>query len=207
MQINLNMELKEILKHLIIKEGLAKQLMSDNNCLVVYKALEENEAKIASLEKERDELMLKVLAPTSPSGNNAQADTESETSIIEDDDIENDPYWRKTPLAGRLIEENKWQAFIRTILDFYKEDKPVKRSSDGGCTCKSGCSRGRCSCRKSGTTCSATCKCGDTCKNQVRGDSTGEGDSSDFKVPILFEKTEVTRRKTKARYLFSHDQS
>ncbi|KAG5900429.1 hypothetical protein JTB14_029315 [Gonioctena quinquepunctata] len=222
-------EQKELNKNLLLKNDELVQ-----NYEYIVKVALKNDTIATPQGKKKKFIPPKVLAPTSPSGNNAQAnyspigdvipatpdirileatfvknkDTESETSVLEDDDIENDPDWRKTPLARRLIEEKKKQAFVRTVLDFGEEDKPVKRSSDGGCTCKSGCSRGRCGCRKSGTTCSASCKCGDTCQNQVRGDSTGEGDSSDFKMPILFEKTEVPRKKTKkTRYLFSHDQS
>ena len=33
------------------------------------------------------------------------------------------------------------------------------------CSCKTGCSSGRCTCKKNNLLCTETCKCSDTCKN------------------------------------------
>ncbi|XP_074035147.1 kinesin-like protein 3A isoform X2 [Leptinotarsa decemlineata] len=132
-------------------------------------------------------------------------DEESDLSII-DDDIENDPDWRKTPLGRRLMEEKRRGAFGPRTDN--REDKPVKRSSEGGCTCKTDCSGGRCGCRKMSRSCGSTCKCiSSGCKNRdTDNSSTVEpADSSSFKVPNGCEMDELPHKKKKTRLFFSRN--
>lgn len=56
-QMALNSELLGIQKQLILKESLAIQLTSNTKYIVDYKAMAENEAKIAVLESEKEELL------------------------------------------------------------------------------------------------------------------------------------------------------
>ncbi|KAJ8937404.1 hypothetical protein NQ314_011890 [Rhamnusium bicolor] len=57
LQVALNTELLKIQKQLVIKESLAQRLATNNQYMVDYHALTENEAKIALLQKEKDELL------------------------------------------------------------------------------------------------------------------------------------------------------
>ncbi|KAJ8912571.1 hypothetical protein NQ315_006643 [Exocentrus adspersus] len=44
---------------------------------------------------------------------------------------------------------------------------PVKRSSEGGCTCKTTCQKTRCGCRKMNLVCGSYCKCESSiCENR-----------------------------------------
>ena len=70
-----------------------------------------------------------------------------------EDDSENDPDWRKTPLFKRLQKSRR-----TTVLMDNSSHISIKRSSDGGttCTCKQGSCR-RCACRKNGNSCGVNC--------------------------------------------------
>jgi kinesin family protein 4/21/27 len=63
-QVALNNELQEITKKLAVKEHLARQITTNTQYLVDYKALAENEDKILSLQKEKDELMQQLKSAT-----------------------------------------------------------------------------------------------------------------------------------------------
>lgn len=56
------------------------------------------------------------------------------------------------------------------IIDFVISDfstRPSKRSSDGGCTCRTDCSSARCGCKKVKGSCNESCKCSvDVCQNR-----------------------------------------
>lgn len=139
-----------------------------------------------------------------------------------DDDLENDPDWRKTPLGKRIIAEKKNNKLLRASLMPYVKDNKVdrKRSSDGGCTCKTKCNTVRCGCRKFAKGCSNNCKCTEsTCMNRDDNEvsstderdpahsanSTVSGQESDeaFKKPRLEnEMTLPLRKKVKRRQLF-----
>ena len=56
-QMALNIELQELTKKLAIKEHLARQITTNTQHLVDYKAMAENEDKILTLEKEKNELL------------------------------------------------------------------------------------------------------------------------------------------------------
>nr|XP_022913049.1 chromosome-associated kinesin KIF4A [Onthophagus taurus] len=63
-----------------------------------------------------------------------------------EDNVVNDPDWHKTPLARKLKAN-------REVLE-----RP-KRTSEGGCSCKTNCSSRNCGCRKTGRVCDERCKC------------------------------------------------
>lgn len=44
------------------------------------------------------------------------------------------------------------------------------------CSCKTGCQRASCSCRKHGLLCSEACKCNDTCENVMESVDCSEDD-------------------------------
>lgn len=56
-QVALNAELQDLMKQLALKEHLAQQLVSNNEFMIDYNAIAEHEAKIATLEKEKEELL------------------------------------------------------------------------------------------------------------------------------------------------------
>lgn len=45
------------------------------------------------------------------------------------------------------------------VLDIPVENKAVKRTSEGGCSCKGNCSLRYCGCNRFGKICDASCKC------------------------------------------------
>ncbi|CAG9859329.1 unnamed protein product [Phyllotreta striolata] len=99
----------------------------------------------------------------------------------DDDDIEKDPDWRKTPYGKFLLDEKK--KISRSTINKLGSLELGKRSSDGGCTCKTNCN-GRCGCRKVGRECSDLCKCRrDVCQNQEKSGSTEPHTNSDGKKP------------------------
>ncbi|XP_015607911.1 chromosome-associated kinesin KIF4 isoform X1 [Cephus cinctus] len=87
----------------------------------------------------------------------------SDDSFGADDDNDNDPDWRKTPLYKRT------RKTVSVLTDLSKDDvQPLKRSSGGEikCSCKTNCSTRLCTCRRHKTSCS-NCNCQtDICKNR-----------------------------------------
>ncbi|XP_056635115.1 chromosome-associated kinesin KIF4 isoform X1 [Diorhabda sublineata] len=128
-----------------------------------------------------------------------------ESSLEEDiDSVENDPDWRKTPLGKRVIEEKR--KLNRTAINF-KDNQPVKRQSDGSCTCKTIC-KSRCGCRKMGKNCTSTCKCNeDVCENREKDTLSSFKESDDeFKKPSVNENEILpNKRQKKTKNLFSID--
>ncbi|XP_072394282.1 chromosome-associated kinesin KIF4 [Diabrotica undecimpunctata] len=125
---------------------------------------------------------------------------------IDDDDLENDPDWRKTPLGKRILEEK--QKLQKTSLKF-SDERPSKRSSEGGCTCKTYCKGGRCGCRKMGRTCEPTCKCNENmCENREKSESSSLKDSGDddFKRPSNDENDLPRKRQKKRKNMFSQNE-
>lgn len=61
-QVALNTELQECMKQLARKEGLAQQLIRNVQYMVDYNGLAQNEEKINSLQKEKDELLQQLKA-------------------------------------------------------------------------------------------------------------------------------------------------
>lgn len=93
--------------------------------------------------------------------------TDTEDEVFDDDD-ENDPDWKRTPLFKRL------QSIRRktTVSDNMSQSISVKRTSDGStsCTCKGTCQR--CPCRKTGAACSDSCSCTlNKCTNRSKENS------------------------------------
>ncbi|XP_018570994.1 chromosome-associated kinesin KIF4 [Anoplophora glabripennis] len=131
--------------------------------------------------------------------NGAVSETDS------DDDVENDPDWRKTPLGKRILEEKRKLTLVRNAPSFNR-NVPVKRSSEGGCTCKTNCQSSRCGCRKTLTVCGDSCKCSaGTCENRNNEkDTSANSESEDaFKKPRYFDEDEQPRKsKVKSRQLF-----
>lgn len=108
--------------------------------------------------------------------------TEVYYNLVSDDSFEDnvsvDPDWRKTPL-GKKIQR------IRNTTLLLPQDR-LKRSSEGGCTCKGKCATKNCGCRKITQTCSANCKCSDTvCNNRdTSPNDSGDKENQDsFKLP------------------------
>lgn len=110
------------------------------------------------------------------------------------DNVDKDPDWRKTPLAKRLISVNRMRPVISKCfcvvsdekMTFFLADnedeptKPIKRTSEGGCTCRKNCSTRTCGCRKNSKQCGHSCKCSvENCANRSDRDS---GDVSLFLV-------------------------
>ncbi|KAF5297092.1 hypothetical protein FQA39_LY02672 [Lamprigera yunnana] len=85
----------------------------------------------------------------------------TETSF-EQDDIVNDPDWRKTPLAKRI---QKIRSSTAISADT-NQRLTNKRSWDGACTCRGKCSTKSCGCRKTGNFCTLLCKCTTICENK-----------------------------------------
>lgn len=56
-QIRLNKELQEVMNSLAMKEHLCQQIAANSHHMVDYAAISENEAKIATLEKEKVQLL------------------------------------------------------------------------------------------------------------------------------------------------------
>ena len=48
------------------------------------------------------------------------------------------------------------------------------------CSCKTGCSSGRCTCKKNNLLCTEMCKCSDTCENSEEDIYESEDEISDF---------------------------
>ncbi|KAJ8965902.1 hypothetical protein NQ314_003843 [Rhamnusium bicolor] len=113
---------------------------------------------------------------------------ELDLSLVDEasDDVDNDPDWRKTPLGKRIMEEKKKLTLARSTLNF-NEHGSIKRSSDGGCTCKTNCLKARCGCKKLNLVCGNSCKCApNVCENRESGDNTSvnSDDTEDtFKRP------------------------
>lgn len=145
---------------------------------------------------------------------------------IEDmDDIEKDPDWKRTPLAKRVRKmrptgsnnclEFQLSAYVLILNSISVEEseaiRPIKRTSEGGCTCKTNCSRRTCGCKKNEKTCGISCKClAENCANR---------DSSVSSILLLqnyffnrificfrrdrFKMTRQKRRKSKFFVLFT----
>lgn len=78
------------------------------------------------------------------------------------DDPSQDPDWTQTPI-GKFILRNKKQgeslAEISNIVG-------TKRTSEGGCSCTTNCSKRVCGCKKLNKSCSRSCKCSkEVCTN------------------------------------------
>lgn len=84
------------------------------------------------------------------------------TDEVNEDNADADPDWVRTPLMRRIKKFRK---------DEKDDVKPIKRSSDGGCTCKKDCSSRLCGCRKLSKSCCGSCKCkSEQCKNRYEND-------------------------------------
>ncbi|XP_011144099.1 chromosome-associated kinesin KIF4 [Harpegnathos saltator] len=79
---------------------------------------------------------------------------------VEDDDVENDPDWKNTPLYNRIQKlQNKSKLSIQQ-LPFKLEPDEIK------CACKTKCATRMCMCRKNNITCN-NCNCNpEQCKNR-----------------------------------------
>lgn len=73
-QVALNAELQELQRELAVKEHLAQQIAANTHYMVDYNAITEHEAKIALLEKEKEELLqhLRNATATGPSNKAAE---------------------------------------------------------------------------------------------------------------------------------------
>lgn len=88
-QVALNTQLQDLMKQLALKEHLAQQLVANNEYMVDRNAIVEHEAKIALLEKEKDELLQHLRNATTIGPTNKLAEhrrkqvQELETRIVE----------------------------------------------------------------------------------------------------------------------------
>lgn len=67
-QVALNAELQDLMKQLALKEHLAEQIATNTNYMIDHNAIVEHEAKIALLEKEKEELLHQLRNATSIGG-------------------------------------------------------------------------------------------------------------------------------------------
>ncbi|XP_014206954.1 chromosome-associated kinesin KIF4 [Copidosoma floridanum] len=144
-----------------LNESNGKELVSDS----------EKDKKIKELENQIEELQQKVLTEKDCNVPDVKLKLRQTKSVREEneeldsfvltdesafeDDVENDPDWRKTPLFSRLRNLEK------TNRNNTRESKAgLKRSSQGDikCSCKTQCNSRLCSCRKNGITCE-NCNC------------------------------------------------
>lgn len=82
-------------------------------------------------------------------------------NITVEDDIENDPDWRKTPLGKRVQSIRNLSMAV-----LHPPRLTEKRNYDGGCNCKGTCSKRNCGCKRASVSCSSQCKCSSECVNQ-----------------------------------------
>ncbi|CAH0549981.1 unnamed protein product [Brassicogethes aeneus] len=110
--------------------------------------------------------------------------------IMEDDP--NDPDWRKTPLGKRVVQEKKrLTSYIHKLNfdeDSSEERASLKRSSAGGCTCKTNCNA-RCGCRRMNRSCGDSCKCNAEMCSNIPSDSdkaaVETAENENFKKPKM----------------------
>uniref|UniRef100_A0AAR5QK46 Kinesin motor domain-containing protein n=2 Tax=Dendroctonus ponderosae TaxID=77166 RepID=A0AAR5QK46_DENPD len=134
----------------------------------------------------------------------ARADFTLDDSLdLPPDDTEKDPDWRKTPLAKRIIamtkQRNKGKQSFLTASDETRVTGAIKRSLEGGCTCKS-CNTKKCKCKKLGASCSIDCKCSESVcqnRNKSNGSQSLDGNSESSESTV----SECDERK-KPRYVF-----
>ncbi|KAK5648918.1 hypothetical protein RI129_003810 [Pyrocoelia pectoralis] len=83
-------------------------------------------------------------------------------NITVEDDIENDPDWRKTPLGKRIQRlRNSSMAVVQPPPRLIE-----KRNYEGGCNCKGTCSKRNCGCKRASISCTPQCKCSQDCVNK-----------------------------------------
>ncbi|KAI4467083.1 chromosome-associated kinesin kif4a-related [Holotrichia oblita] len=116
-----------------------------------------------------------------------------ETDVSFEDNPDLDPDWRKTPLAKKLqkirITTFAQQRLLHLIYLLLAQDR-LKRSSEGGCTCKGNCSTRNCGCRRTTKVCSINCKCTErTCSN--RDLSPSDSDSRETNEPLKLPQYNV----------------
>ncbi|KAK4884404.1 hypothetical protein RN001_000675 [Aquatica leii] len=122
--------------------------------------------------------------------------------ISVEDNVELDPDWRNTPLAKR----------VQKIRDSTVTETrcTIKRSFDGGCTCRRGrCITKSCGCKKLGSFCNALCKCSNVCENNDKETKITEDEIviDDFKKPRPEEMNlnfRSSRRRKGLNALFSN---
>ncbi|GJQ81405.1 kinesin-4B [Trypoxylus dichotomus] len=125
------------------------------------------------------------------------ADNIVESDESFEDNTDMDPDWRKTPLARKIQK-------IRNTTYLQPQDR-LKRSSEGGCTCKGNCSTRNCGCRKITKSCTGNCKCTDSlCSNRDKSpsDSGDKENKEDSKIPQLLDSSDefaYPRTKLKTR--------
>ncbi|XP_019881587.1 chromosome-associated kinesin KIF4 [Aethina tumida] len=140
-----------------------------------------------------------------------------DSSIEELFDDPNDPDWRNTPLGKRILKEKKKLSYFKSINAEYtteSEERPsFKRSSEGGCTCKTKCSA-RCGCRKLNRGCRDSCKCDpSSCLNRDsqnidvsnNSDTTDTQQSGEVDETESFKKPKIDvdrKKRQKKRHLF-----
>ncbi|PNF43510.1 hypothetical protein B7P43_G09319 [Cryptotermes secundus] len=98
----------------------------------------------------------------------------------EDDNVDLDPDWQKTPIFKRIqkLKSHRFSAHP-------EQEHAVKRNCDGQvrCMCKGVCKNKLCGCRKIGLRCSKVCRCDhSTCHNQDQNSKALFSDSSSESV-------------------------
>lgn len=130
-QLNLNNELKELNRVLAIKEQLATQMMANANHmhLVDYTSIEENQEKISSLEKEKDDLMqqLKSVQSNTITNNACSKISEQRRKRVKELETQISELNRKVHEQARLIKlKEKDEAKIRLLNNEIQSMKAAK---------------------------------------------------------------------------------
>ncbi|KAF7265188.1 kinesin-like protein 3A [Rhynchophorus ferrugineus] len=174
---------------------------------------------VTPLVKKKKEAVPKIKVSTDTADDQVE-ENDLDDDVLEgsfEDDNEKDPDWRKTPLGKRILAEKKLKLIRSSQMP--NELGGSKRSSEGGCTCKTKCNSSRCGCRKLTRGCGSSCKCSDSvCENRNFNEVSSTEDSSQsicsvnsldgdnetaFKRPRVDEENIPTRRrKLKNKLLF-----
>ncbi|XP_031370407.1 chromosome-associated kinesin KIF4A isoform X1 [Apis dorsata] len=150
------------------EECMSKQLiLNDTHSIEEYENEDNNKLREElELYKEKCQKLEQTLSNKIQNKENIKPKTVRKTEIEEfpltddsineeDDDIEKDPDWKRTPLYNRV------QSLINTTKNLPFEDMSLKETLNGDikCNCKTTCATRICKCRKRKAICGNNCKC------------------------------------------------
>lgn len=150
------------------EECISKQLvLNDTHSIEEYENEDNNKLKEElELYKEKCQKLEQTLSNKIQNKENMKPKTVKKVEIEEfpltddsineeDDDIEKDPDWKRTPLYNRV------QSLINTTRNLPFEDMSLKETLNGDikCNCKTTCATRICKCRKRKAICGNNCKC------------------------------------------------
>ncbi|XP_065345553.1 chromosome-associated kinesin KIF4 isoform X1 [Cloeon dipterum] len=111
-------------------------------------------------------------------------------SLSDNDDVERDPDWRKTPFTKQLRTKNSSE------FEAPQPTEQKKTSFDGRkCMCSGNCETKRCGCKKLSEQCSENCGCsGEMCRNRLNADNEDEDSHEMLNSTPLNTTFEVKKR-------------